>query len=80
VRTKQEVENSRGSNGTESLLPGRVPDLELDLLPVDFDGTDLEIDTDGGYVVSVERVVREPEQQRALPNTWKSPNMNMRMI
>ena len=29
------------------LLPGRVPDLELDLLPLDLDGLDHEVDADG---------------------------------
>ena len=31
-------------DGPEALLAGRVPDLELDFLSVEFDGADFEID------------------------------------
>lgn len=34
----------------------------------DIQGSDLEVDADGGDVVASERVVGEPDQQRALAN------------
>jgi hypothetical protein len=37
-------------------------------LPVDPDGPDLEVDPDGGDVVAREGVVREPNQEGALPH------------
>ena len=46
----------------ESFLTGRVPDLKFDLFPSQFDGFNLEVDSDGGYEGRVESVVREPEQ------------------
>jgi hypothetical protein len=33
-----------GGDGTETFLPGRVPDLELDALSVQFEVFDLEVD------------------------------------
>ncbi len=33
-----------GGDGTEALLARRVPDLQLDLLPVQLDRSDLEVD------------------------------------
>lgn len=37
-----------GSDCFESLLSGSVPDLEFDGVSSSFEGSDLEIDTDGG--------------------------------
>lgn len=42
----------RGSDGPESLLARRVPDLQLHPLPVDVHRSDLEVDADGGDVVA----------------------------
>ena len=39
-----------------------VPNLKLDPLPLDVDGTDLEVYADGGDVVTIETVVCKPEQ------------------
>ena len=46
----------------EPLLSRRVPDLQLDFLPPELDGLDLEVNTDRRDECVVERVVREPEQ------------------
>jgi hypothetical protein len=74
---RRKCRNSRGSNGTESFLPARVTDLKPDLLSVEINGTDLEIDANSRCVVLVERIVGEPEQQQALPRTWKSSEINI---
>ncbi len=55
-----------GSDGPEPLLPGRVPDLQLDGLAVQLDGSDLEVDADGGDVGFGVGVVGEPQQQAGL--------------
>jgi hypothetical protein len=36
-----------GCDGTEALLASGVPDLQLHPLAVEFDGADLEVDTNG---------------------------------
>jgi len=50
----------------EPLLSRRVPDLQLDFLPPELDGLDLEVNTDRRDECVVERVVREPEQDACL--------------
>ena len=47
----------------EGLLTGRVPDLELDLLVIDFDGARPELDTYGQVVLLAKTLVRELEEQ-----------------
>ena len=49
-------------DGTETLLPGGIPDLELALVVVDFDGFELEVDADGCRVVLEVVVVAEAEE------------------
>lgn len=44
--------DSRGGDGAEAFLPGRVPDLQLHLLPVDLHGPNLEIHSDCGDVAA----------------------------
>ena len=55
---------------TISLKPSqsthRVPDLELDLLPLDVDHASTELDADGEIVHRLEPLVRELEQQAGL--------------
>ena len=43
-----------------------VPDLQFDLFSPEFDGFDLEVDSDGGDEGVVEGVVREAEQDARL--------------
>lgn len=64
---------SRGGDGAKSLLPGRVPDLQLDLLAGDGHRPDLEVHADCGDVVARERVVSEPDEQGALAHACKRP-------
>ena len=44
----------------EPLLAGRVPNLQLDLLPPQLDRLDLEVDPDCGDEGGVEGVLGEP--------------------
>ena len=44
----------------------RVPDLQLDLLPLDVDHASTELDADGEIVHRLEPLVRELEQQAGL--------------
>ena len=54
VRHIVHQENTHGTSvvscrdGAETLLTGRIPDLELDPLAVQLDRADLEVDADGG--------------------------------
>ena len=48
----------------------RVPDLELDLLPLDVDHASTELDADGEIVHRLEPLVRELEQQARLAHPW----------
>lgn len=47
-------------DGAESLLAGRIPDLQLDALAIELDSTDLKIDADGRDEGRRERVLAEP--------------------
>ena len=49
-------------DGTEALLAGRVPDLQLDALAVELNGPNLEVDADGGDEGGRERVLAEAQQ------------------
>ena len=44
--------HSRGGDGAEALLSGRVPDLQLHLLTVDLHRPDLKVHADGGDVAT----------------------------
>lgn len=44
--------DSRGGDGAEALLPGRVPDLQLHFLPVDLHSPNLKIHSDRGDVTA----------------------------
>ncbi|CAA6668178.1 unnamed protein product [Spirodela intermedia] len=57
-----------GGDSAEALLAGGVPDLGLDLLPVDVHALRLELHPDGGLGVDVEFVPRVPRQQIRLPH------------
>ncbi|RUP10879.1 hypothetical protein BC936DRAFT_140003 [Jimgerdemannia flammicorona] len=49
-------------DGAEPLLPGGIPNLKLNTLAIELDGTDLEVDADGGDEGRGEGVVREAEK------------------
>ena len=49
---------------------GGTHNLELDALAVEFDGTDLEVDTDGGDKARSPGIVAEPEEQARLADAW----------
>ncbi len=52
----------RRRDGPEPLLPGRVPDLQLDALAIQLDRSDLEVDPDGGDEGRCEGILAESEQ------------------
>lgn len=52
----------RSRDGAETLLAGRVPDLQLGALAVELDGADLEVDADGRDKRRRERVLAEAQQ------------------
>merc|ERR1712093_124598 len=56
----------RGGDCPEALLAGRVPDLQLDLLAIELDGTYLEVDADSGDEGGRPCVVAEAEQEAGL--------------
>lgn len=51
------------SNGTVALLAGRIPNLSLNGLVVDLNGTSGELNADGGLGVKVELVARESRKK-----------------
>lgn len=55
-----------GSDGAEALLPRRVPDLQLDALAVQLDGSYLEVDADGCDEGRGEGVFAEAQQTARL--------------
>lgn len=59
----------RGCDGPESLLPGCVPDLQLDSLPINIHCADLKVDADGGDVAAWRRredVKKEYDRQKRI--------------
>jgi hypothetical protein len=55
-----------GRDGVEPLLACSVPDLQLDCLPVEVDGADLEVHANGGDVRLGVGVVGESHEQTGL--------------
>ena len=51
-----------GGDGAEALLTSGIPDLQLDTLVVELDGTNLEVDADGGDEGGGEAVFAESQQ------------------
>ena len=58
-----------GSDGAESLLSGRVPDLQFNPFAVNGHRADFKVHSDGGDVVAAKRVIGESDQQRTLANS-----------
>lgn len=56
-------------DSSEPLLAGSVPDLHLDLPSVDVEHLHLEVHSDGGYVVLVEVILAESQENVGLPNS-----------
>lgn len=59
----------RRGDGSETLLAGGIPDLQLHGLAIEFYRSDLEIDTDGGDVRLGVGVIGKSQQQARLSNT-----------
>lgn len=58
-----------GGDGPEAFLAGRVPNLELDALAIQFDSTNLEVNADSCDEGRRERIVRETKQKTTLADT-----------
>ena len=69
-----------GGDGAEPFLTRRIPNLQLDLLPVQFDGSDFEVDADGGNEGGVEGVLGEPEQDAGLSHPWIADQQQFEQI
>ena len=54
----------------EQSFTHRVPDLKLDLLPLDVDHPGPELDPDGEVVDRLEPLVRELQQEARLAHPW----------
>lgn len=72
-------------DGLELLLPGRVPDVELDppgnaLGVVDAQGVRLEVDPDGGVVLRRASIRCEPRGQRRLADARVSDDGNLKGV
>ena len=55
------------SDGSVSLLAGRIPNLGFDGLVVNLDAASGELDTNGGLAIQVEFVASESREQIRLP-------------
>lgn len=55
-----------GGDGTEALLAGGVPDLQLNALSIELNGPDLEVDADSGDEGRGEGVFAEAQQAARL--------------
>lgn len=64
----------------EALLACSVPNLQLDSLSVDLDGTDLEVYSDGGHEVVCEYIVCKSEQKRGLADTGVSDEEHLEEV
>ncbi len=69
-----------GSDGSESLLSRGVPDLQLYGLSVQLDGSDLEVDADGGDVRLGVGVVGEAEQQARLAHAGVADQQKLEQV
>ena len=58
-----------GGDGAETLLTGRIPDLELDPLAIEFDRTDFEVDADRGDEGRGEGILAEAQKTARLADT-----------
>ena len=79
-------------DGLKALLAGSVPNLELNGLSVDIDGSDFlqtrlareggtyEVDSDCGHEVVCEHVVSESEQQRGLSDSGVSNQQHLEEV
>lgn len=56
-------------DGSETLLASSVPDLELHSLAIELDGSDFEVDTNGGDVRLGVSVICETQEQTRLSDT-----------
>ena len=59
----------RGGNGTETFLASGIPNLEFNTLPVEVNGLDFEIDTNGSNKGGGEGIVGETKEETRLTNT-----------
>ena len=69
-----------GRDGSESLLAGGVPDLQFDRLTIEFNGSDLEVHTNGGDVVLGVGVVGETQQQARLSDTGIADQQQLKQV
>lgn len=67
-------------DGPESFLACGVPDLELALLLVDFEGFELEVDTNGGGVVLEVGVLAEAEKDAGLTDALASHDDDLEQV
>ncbi len=57
-----------------------VPDLQLDLLPLDVDHPGAELHPDGQVVHRLEALVRELQEEAGLANAWNEDDIESRAI
>ena len=68
------------SDGFESLLARGVPDLQFDGFPIDIDGSNFEVDSDGGHEIISEDVVGESEEQGRLSDSGVSDQQDLEQV
>jgi len=70
----------RRCNGAESFLSSSIPDLELDCLSVQFDRSNLKVNTNGGNVGFGVSVVRESKEQTRFTDAGVSNKEQLEQI
>ena len=69
-----------GGDGAEALLSSGIPDLKLDGLPVQVQGADLEIDTDGADVGLGVGIIDETEEEARLSDAGVSDQEDLEKV
>ena len=69
-----------GCDCSESFLASSIPDLQLDGFAVQFNGSNLEVDTNGADVALGVSVVRKPQQKARFTNTGVTDQKQLEQI
>ena len=73
-------QNLPGCDCSKSFLASSVPNLQLDGFAVQFNGSNLEVDTNGADVALGVSVVRKPQQKARFTNTGVTDQKQLEQI
>ena len=73
-------QNLPGCDCSKSFLASSIPNLQLDGFAVQFNGSNLEVDTNGADVALGVSVVRKPQQKARFTNTGVTDQKQLEQI